>query len=74
MTTASDNPTKLAENLRNQRTQFSQLVKILMIKQAEFMSSPWEDYFFIRRKFFARIYFRITPFLAIALAIVEELI
>jgi hypothetical protein len=43
----SDSPTKLAKNLLNQPKKSSQLVKILMIKQAEFMSSPWENYLVI---------------------------
>jgi len=37
----SDNSTKLAKFLRNQQIKSSQLVKIFMIKQAEFMNSPF---------------------------------
>jgi hypothetical protein len=43
----SDSPTKLAKNLLNQQIKSSQLVKISMMKQAEFMSSHWEDYLVI---------------------------
>jgi hypothetical protein len=39
----SDSPTQLAENLLNQQAKSSQLVKILMIKQAEYITRPWED-------------------------------
>jgi hypothetical protein len=42
---------KLAENLLNQQTNSSQLVKIIMRKQAEFMSSPWEDDLVIFEKY-----------------------